>query len=142
MKTAICLLCFVIGAQIACEETKPPGEERSQVSVKKEKTGIWIEKEGARKWLSNEQIVDHFIETITLRDKIEESLRSMARSAVQREEILRQRQQTITDLVPESPATLHVGMRHMSWTGPLDWAGTQTMVVDWIRVEPIPDSVP
>jgi hypothetical protein len=46
-------------------------------------------------------------------------------------------QQTITNLVPESPANLHVGMRHMSWTGPLDWPGTRTMVVDWIRVEAI-----
>ncbi len=46
-------------------------------------------------------------------------------------------QQTITSLVPDSPSTLYVGMRHMSWTGKLDWTGTQTMIVDWIRVEPI-----
>jgi hypothetical protein len=51
-------------------------------------------------------------------------------------------QQTITDLVPQLPANLHIGMRHMSWTGPLDWPGTKTMIVDWIRVEPIPESVP
>jgi hypothetical protein len=48
-------------------------------------------------------------------------------------------QQTITSLVPDSPARLYVGMRHMSWTGKLDWSGTQTMVVDWIRVTPITD---
>ena len=46
-------------------------------------------------------------------------------------------QQTITSLVPDSPARLLVGVRHMSWTGSLDWSGTQTMIVDWIRVEPL-----
>ena len=46
-------------------------------------------------------------------------------------------QQTITSLVPDSPARLLVGVRHMSWTGKLDWSGTQTMIVDWIRVEPL-----
>jgi hypothetical protein len=46
-------------------------------------------------------------------------------------------QQTIAGLVPDSPSTLYVGMRHMSWTGSLDWTGTRTMIVDWIRVAPI-----
>jgi hypothetical protein len=46
-------------------------------------------------------------------------------------------QQTIDNLVPDSPARLLVGMRHMSWTGPLDWKGTQTMIIDWIRVAPL-----
>jgi hypothetical protein len=46
-------------------------------------------------------------------------------------------QQTITSLVPDSPARLLVGMRHMSWTGKLDWSGIQTMIIDWIRVEPV-----
>jgi beta-glucanase (GH16 family) len=46
-------------------------------------------------------------------------------------------QQTIDNLVPDSPARLLVGVRHMSWTGPLDWEGTQTMIIDWIRVEPL-----
>jgi hypothetical protein len=44
-------------------------------------------------------------------------------------------QQTIDDLVPESPARLLLGMRHMSWTGSLDWEGTRTMVIDWVKVE-------
>lgn len=46
-------------------------------------------------------------------------------------------QQTITKLVPDRPATVLVGVRHMSWTGKLDWEGRRTMLVDWIRVEPI-----
>ena len=46
-------------------------------------------------------------------------------------------QQTITKLVPQRPTTVLVGMRHMSWTGKLDWEGTRTMVLDWIRVEPL-----
>jgi beta-glucanase (GH16 family) len=46
-------------------------------------------------------------------------------------------QQTITRLVPTHPATLHVGMRHMGWTGKLDWKGTRTMLVDWIRITPL-----
>jgi chromosome segregation ATPase len=98
MKVLIGLLCLVSCAWANGEEAKPAGAESSDVSIQKEKTGIWIQKEGARKWLSNEQIVDHFIEQITLRDKIEEAIHSMAQSAVQKEEILRQRQQTITDL--------------------------------------------
>lgn len=47
-------------------------------------------------------------------------------------------QQTIIKVVADSPSTLHVSMRHMNWTGRLDWPGTRTMIVDWVRVEPIP----
>lgn len=46
-------------------------------------------------------------------------------------------QQTIESLVPESPARLLVGMRHMGWTGRLDWQGTRTMIIDWVRVREI-----
>lgn len=49
-------------------------------------------------------------------------------------------QQTITKAVPNSPATLFVGMRHLDWTGKLDWPGTRTMIVDWIRVKPVTHS--
>ena len=43
-------------------------------------------------------------------------------------------QKTIKKLVPQNPTVVNVGMRHMAWTGKLDWKGTRTMVVDWIRV--------
>jgi hypothetical protein len=46
-------------------------------------------------------------------------------------------QQTITGVVPKTPSALLVGVRHMSWTGALDWKGTRTMLVDWIRVKPL-----
>ena len=47
------------------------------------------------------------------------------------------RQQTITEVIPDSASTVLVGMRHMSWTGKLDWQGTRTMIVDWLRIEPV-----
>ena len=43
-------------------------------------------------------------------------------------------QKSIKKLVPKNPTTVHVGMRHMGWTGKLNWTGTRTMVVDWIRI--------
>jgi hypothetical protein len=46
-------------------------------------------------------------------------------------------QQTITELVPDKPATVLVGMRHMGWTGNLNWKGSRTMIIDWIRIEPL-----
>jgi hypothetical protein len=46
-------------------------------------------------------------------------------------------QQTITGVVPKTPSDLLVGVRHMSWTGPLNWEGKRTMLVDWIRVTPL-----
>jgi hypothetical protein len=46
-------------------------------------------------------------------------------------------QQTITGVVPDSPSRVLVGMRHMMWTGALDWEGTRTMVIDWVQVTPI-----
>jgi hypothetical protein len=46
-------------------------------------------------------------------------------------------QQTITKLVPNKTTTILIGMRHMSWTGKLDWKGTRTMIVDWVRVKPL-----
>ena len=46
-------------------------------------------------------------------------------------------QKTITEVVPETPAAVLVGMRQMSWTGALDWEGTRTMLIDWIRITPL-----
>ena len=46
-------------------------------------------------------------------------------------------QQTITDVVPDSPGSVIFGMRHMSWTGDLDWEGTRTMIIDWVKVTPL-----
>jgi hypothetical protein len=44
-------------------------------------------------------------------------------------------QTSIRKVVPDSKSTVLIGMRHMSWTGNLDWQGTQTMVIDWLRIK-------
>ncbi len=46
-------------------------------------------------------------------------------------------QQTITWPVPDSPSEVILGFRQMSWTGPLDWSGTHTMLIDWLHIERI-----
>lgn len=42
-----------------------------------------------------------------------------------------------TAFVPSRPATLILGLRCMPWAGEPDWEGTQTMLVDWVKIEPL-----
>lgn len=51
-------------------------------------------------------------------------------------------QTSIYHPVPESPSEVLLGVRNMSWTGPLDWPGTHTMLIDWMNIEPIDDESP
>ena len=44
--------------------------------------------------------------------------------------------------VPARPAQILLGVRQMNWTGPLNHAGTHTMLIDWFNVEPIGDTSP
>lgn len=46
-------------------------------------------------------------------------------------------QKTINDIVPDYPSAVIFGMRQMPWAGKADWNGTQTMLVDWICIEPL-----
>ncbi len=46
-------------------------------------------------------------------------------------------QKVIPDSVPDRPTRVIFGLRQMPWAGRADWEGAQTMVVDWIRVEPL-----
>lgn len=43
----------------------------------------------------------------------------------------------IDDIVPDFPSTIIFGMRRMPWSGKPDWHGSQTMLVDWIDIEPL-----
>jgi hypothetical protein len=46
-------------------------------------------------------------------------------------------QKVIPDAVPDRPTRLIFGLRQMPWAGRADWEGAQTMVVDWVRIEPL-----
>jgi hypothetical protein len=46
-------------------------------------------------------------------------------------------QANISDLVPDIASTVIFGLRQMPWAGKPDWEGSQTMLVDWISVEPL-----
>jgi hypothetical protein len=46
-------------------------------------------------------------------------------------------QKTIPGPVPENPTNVIFGMRQMPWAGVADWSGSQTMLVDWIKIEPL-----
>ncbi len=46
-------------------------------------------------------------------------------------------QQTISYPVPDSPSTVIMGFRQMSWCGPLNWPGTHTLLIDWFKIETI-----
>jgi hypothetical protein len=48
-------------------------------------------------------------------------------------------QETINDIVPDTPSTIIFGLREMPWAGRADWDDSQTMLVDWISVEQISD---
>jgi len=41
------------------------------------------------------------------------------------------------DVVPDTPSTIIVGMRRMPWASTPEWTGTQTMLIDWIDIEPL-----
>jgi len=47
------------------------------------------------------------------------------------------RQKMIDQVVPDYPSTVIFGMRQMPWSGKATWKGVQTMLVDWIDIEPI-----
>jgi len=46
-------------------------------------------------------------------------------------------QNTIEDAVPDRPARIIFGLRQMPWAGRAEWDEPQTMIVDWISVEPL-----
>jgi Glycosyl hydrolases family 16 len=46
-------------------------------------------------------------------------------------------QGVIRDVVPDTPSTIIVGMRRMPWASTPEWTGTQTMLIDWIDIEPL-----
>lgn len=46
-------------------------------------------------------------------------------------------QATIDNLVPQTASTIIFGLRQMPWAGTPDWTDSQTMLVDWISVEPL-----
>ena len=46
-------------------------------------------------------------------------------------------QQTIISPVPDGPSSVIMGFRQMSWTGSLNWSGTHTMLIDWVKIETI-----
>jgi len=46
-------------------------------------------------------------------------------------------QETIRDTVPDQPTRVIFGLREMPWAGQPAWEGSQTMLVDWISVEPL-----
>ena len=48
-------------------------------------------------------------------------------------------QTAITDGAPQPAATVIFGIRQMPWAGTPQWSGYQTMLVDWIDIEPLPE---
>ena len=46
-------------------------------------------------------------------------------------------QGVITHIVPESPMNVIFGMRKTPWSGDPDWEGRQTLLIDWIDIEPL-----
>ena len=46
-------------------------------------------------------------------------------------------QGVITDIVPKTPMSVIFGMRKTPWSGDPDWEGRQTLLVDWIDIEPL-----
>jgi hypothetical protein len=46
-------------------------------------------------------------------------------------------QQVIDDIVPEHPSRVIFGIRRMAWSGIPDWTGSQTLLIDWIDIEPL-----
>lgn len=47
-------------------------------------------------------------------------------------------QHVVTDLVPQRPARVIVGMRQAPWSGGRPWEGARAMLVDWVSVKPVP----
>ncbi len=43
----------------------------------------------------------------------------------------------IRGIVPDVPSSVIIGMRRMPWAGSPGWDGSETMVVDWIDMEPL-----
>lgn len=39
--------------------------------------------------------------------------------------------------VPDVPSSVIFGMRRMPWAGSPEWSGSETMVIDWIDIEPL-----
>jgi hypothetical protein len=46
-------------------------------------------------------------------------------------------QGVIAQIVPESPMNVIFGMRKTPWSGQPDWEGRQTLLIDWIDIEPL-----
>ena len=46
-------------------------------------------------------------------------------------------QHTIEDAVPDRPARVIFGLRQMPWAGTAEWKNPQTMIIDWVKVEPL-----
>jgi hypothetical protein len=47
------------------------------------------------------------------------------------------RQGIISHVVPDTPSTLILGMRRMQWAGTPEWTGMETMLIDWVDIEPL-----
>lgn len=48
-------------------------------------------------------------------------------------------QTTIDDVVPDYPSSVIFGLRQTPWAGTPTWEGKQTMLVDWVAIEPVSD---
>jgi beta-glucanase (GH16 family) len=46
-------------------------------------------------------------------------------------------QGVIRDVVPEAPSQVIIGMRRMPWAGTTKWIGMETMLIDWVDIEPL-----
>lgn len=46
-------------------------------------------------------------------------------------------QATISEHVAEGESDVIIGFRDLTWDGELDWAGTNTLVIDYLKIEPI-----
>jgi hypothetical protein len=46
-------------------------------------------------------------------------------------------QGVIRDVVPEAPSQVIIGMRRMPWAGTTKWIGMETILIDWVDIEPL-----
>jgi hypothetical protein len=48
-------------------------------------------------------------------------------------------QDIIAEAIPSEPSQVLFGLRQMPWAGTPDWEDSQTVLVDWVDIEPLPD---
>jgi hypothetical protein len=51
-------------------------------------------------------------------------------------------QAVIKEVVPDTPSQIIIGIRRMPWAGTAHWLGSETMLVDWVDIEPISNEEP